>query len=155
MINTKYKDEYYGIIENILDKICGFAHFFNYTINMIIFVFGNLDLAMDSFPLRILPQLRKKFPSIQFEVKDPNEEWDVPEELTIIDTVVGVKKVTIFDTLEEFTAAPRFSMHDFDALANLRYLKKLGKLKKIKIIGVPPDLSKKEAIESIGNILRG
>ena len=121
---------------------------------MIVFIFGNPDLSMDSLPLRILPQLRKKFPSIQFVVKDPNEEWDVPEELTIIDTVIGVKKVTIFDTLEEFTAAPRFSMHDFDALANLRYLKKLGKLKKIRIIGVPPDISEEKAVESIGKILK-
>jgi hypothetical protein len=114
-----------------------------------VFVFGNEALDKDSLPLKILPKLRRALPDIEFETKDPNEEWDAPEELTVIDTVIGPKKVTVFSDLEGFTAAPRFSMHDFDALANLRYLKKLGKLKKITVIGIPPDMSEGEAIEAI------
>jgi hypothetical protein len=119
-----------------------------------IFIFGNSELKMDSLPLQILPELQKVFPNINFEVKDPNEEWEVPEELTVIDTVVGPEKVTIFDDLETFAGAPQMTMHDFDALANLKYLKKLGKLKKIKIIGVPPEMSEKEAIKSVTEALR-
>jgi pyruvate-formate lyase-activating enzyme len=46
-------------------------------------------------------------------------------------------------------------MHDFDALANLRYLKKLGKLKEVRIIGVPPDMDESETIESVGKIIEG
>lgn len=114
-----------------------------------ILIFGNPELEMDSLPLKILPELQKAFPSIHFEIKDPNEEWGVPEKLTIIDTVVGLKKVKVFEDLDSFDSSPRLTMHDFDALANLKYLKKLGKLKKIKIIGVPPDISYSEAIESI------
>jgi hypothetical protein len=119
-----------------------------------IFIFGNPELAMDSLPLKILPELQKAFPAISFEVKDPNEEWDVPEELTVIDTVIGPKEVTIFDDLDAFAGAPQMTMHDFDALANLKYLKKLGKLTKIRIIGVPPEMGGKEALESVRNILR-
>ena len=155
MVNAKNKSAYYDIIEDILDKICGFAHFFNYTINMTIFVFGNPDLAMDSIPIKILPQLQKKFPSIQFEVKDPNEEWDVPEELIIIDTVIsGCDTSRLFNDLDEFVGAPQLTMHDFDALANLKYLKKLGILKKVRIIGLPPNISEKRAVESIDKILK-
>jgi len=102
-----------------------------------IFVFGNLDLVMDSLPLKMLPELRKKFPQIEFVVQDPNEEWEVPENLVVLDTAVGIKEVMVFDDLEKFTPPPRVSMHDFDALTNLRYLKKLGKLKSVKIIAVP------------------
>ena len=102
-----------------------------------IFVFGNLDLVMDSLPLKMLPELRKKFPQIEFVVQDPNEEWGVPENLVVLDTAVGIKEVMVFDDLEKFTPPPRVSMHDFDALTNLRYLKKLGKLKSVKIIAVP------------------
>jgi Ni,Fe-hydrogenase maturation factor len=120
-----------------------------------IFIFGNPELEMDSLPLRILSELQKAFPSIDFEIKDPNEEWVVPEKLTIIDTAVGLKKVTVFDDLESFDTSPHLSMHDFDALANLRYLKKLGKLKKVTIIGVPPTLDESEAIKSVSKILKG
>ncbi len=109
---------------------------------------------MDSLPLRMAPRLHQEFPSIDFVVKDPNEEWDVPEELIIIDTVVGPKEVTVFNDLESFTASPRLSMHDFDALANLKYLKKLGKLKKVTIIGVPADFNEGKAIEDVAREIR-
>jgi hypothetical protein len=45
-------------------------------------------------------------------------------------------------------------MHDFDFLTNLQYLTKLGKIKKIKIIGVPPDMKESEAIKKVSAILR-
>lgn len=118
-----------------------------------IFIFGNPDLAMDSLPIRLIPKLQKKFPDISFEIKDPNEEWDIPEEMTIIDTAVGIDEVTVFDDLESFSQTPQLSMHDFDALTNLRYMKKLGRLKKIMIIGVPPDIDEEKAVEEIEKIL--
>jgi len=116
---------------------------------MIIYIFGNPDLPMDSLPLRLLPQLRKQFPDITFEVKDPNEDWDVTEDLVVIDTAVGVKDVTVFNDLNSFTPAPRLSMHDFDALANMRLLQKIGKIKTVKIIGVPPEMGEEEAMEKV------
>lgn len=126
-----------------------------------IFVFGNSELPADSLPLKILPELKRIFPEIDFQVKDPNEDWNIPEELTIIDTVQRIKDVAIFKDLDNFEKAPRLTMHDFDAYANLLLLKKLGKLKKIKIIGIPappsggpPMISKKEAVEKISAILR-
>ena len=112
----------------------------------VVYVFGNPDIKEDALPLKILPHLQKKFPDISFRVLDPNEEWDAPENLVIIDTGLGIDKVTVFDDLDRFSLAPRVSLHDFDAYANLRLLQKLGKLKTLKIIGVPADTSKKEAI---------
>ena len=120
-----------------------------------IFLFGNSELAMDSLPLKIAPRLRHEFPSISFEVKDPNEEWDVPEELVVVDTVVGIKEVKIFDDLNEFAGSPQMTMHDFDALANLKYLKKLGKLKKVTIIGVPTAMNEEQAIKSVCEMIKG
>jgi len=114
-----------------------------------IFVFGNINLENDSLPLRILPKLQEKFPNLEFEIRDPNEEWGVPEKIVIIDTIIGIKRVKIFDSLDEFLSAPRVSMHDFDALTNLRFLWKLGKIKKIKIIGVPPEMNEVEALKKV------
>lgn len=121
---------------------------------MKIFVFGNIDLEIDNLPLRILPELCNKFPEIEFVVKDPNEEWEVPEELIVLDTAVGIKEVTIFESLEKFSKVPRVGVHDFDALTNLRFLQKLGKIKKIKIIAVPQDMSEKEAITILDDRLK-
>lgn len=120
---------------------------------MKVYVFGNPDMEQDSLPLKILPDLKKKFPDIKFEIKDPNEEWNIPEELLVIDTVLGIKDIKIFDDLKTFVSSPQVSMHDFDALANLRFLQKLGKLKKIKIIGVPPTLTQEEAFREVSSIL--
>ena len=120
---------------------------------MTIFVFGNTDIEIDSLPLKILPQLKEKFPQIDFEIKDPNEEWLIPEELVIIDTVLGIENPTVFNSMKEFITSPRISLHDFDALSNLLYLEKLGKLKKIKIIGLPPTISEAEAVEEISKFI--
>jgi len=72
----------------------------------------------------------------------------------LIDTVFGIERARIFDDLKNFENSPRVSLHDFDLLSHLRYLRKLGKLKKIKIIGVPPTISEKEALEQVSAILR-
>lgn len=102
-----------------------------------IYIFGNPDVEVDSLPLKMAPKLQKLLPAVQFEIKDPNEEWDAPEDLIIFDTAMGIKEITVFNNLEKFIAAPRVSVHDFDALANLRLLQKLGKIKKIRIVAIP------------------
>ena len=120
-----------------------------------IFVFGNEDLEQDNLPLRILPELQKQFPDIEFIVKDPNEEWEIEgeKEIIVLDTALGIEEVTVFESLENFAKAPRVGVHDFDALTNLKFLQKLGKIKKIKIIAVPQDLNESEAVEKIVNKL--
>jgi hypothetical protein len=119
-----------------------------------VYVFGNINVENDSLPLRMISKLQEKFPDIKFEVRDPNEEWEVPEEFVIIDTVIGIKGVKVFKALDKFLSAPRVSMHDFDFLTNLQYLSKLGKIKKIKIIGLSPDMNEREAIKKVSAILR-
>jgi len=120
---------------------------------MNIFVIGNRDLAFDSLPLRILPQLKKRFPEISFQVRDPNEDWGAQKELTIIDTVRGITRVQVFSSLVSFSPSPTVTLHNFDALAQLKLLEKLGKFSKIKIIGIPPIISEKKALEEVSAIL--
>ncbi len=124
-----------------------------YTIFMHVYLFGNPDLEMDSLPLQLLPKLREQFPDITFTVLDPNEEWDVERDMVIIDTVVGIEKVTVFESLEAFSKTPRVTCHDFDAYTNLLFLKKLGKVSSVKILGVPPSISQDRALEEIKKFL--
>jgi len=120
---------------------------------MNVFVFGNADLSFDSLAIKMLPTLKARFSEIEFTVKDPNEEWGISDDLIIIDAVDGIDKITTFDSLENFSRSPSITMHDFDAYANLKLLEKLGKLKKIKIIGVPTMILEDEAIKQITPIL--
>jgi len=120
---------------------------------MKIFVFGNPELETDSIPLEILPELKKKFPQHEFITTDPNEEWEIPAQMIVLDTAYGIDEIKIFDDLDAFETAPRVTAHDFDALTNLRYLKKLGKLKKIKIIALPAKIKKEDALTQISKLL--
>jgi hypothetical protein len=121
---------------------------------MRIFVFGNPDLEMDSLPIKLVPTLREAYPEHEFLTQDPHEEWDTSTPFWVIDTVVGLKKPHLFDSIDVFESVPNVSVHDFDALTNLRFLKKLGKLPEIKIIGLPPGISKDIALDAISTFLK-
>lgn len=121
---------------------------------MIVLIFGNPDLDADALPLRILPRLQRVLPAVEFQVLDPNEEWDVPRTLVVVDTVVNIQEVTVFAGLDKFSAAPRLTMHDFDALSNLRLLQKLGKLGRVTVIGVPPAMEETKTAADIAAALR-
>lgn len=95
----------------------------------------------DSLPVRILPQLEKEFPAVDFIEIDPNENFTPPQDkpLYIIDTVVGIKEVTVFNDLNSFTKNRAISPHDYDLYLHLKLLQKLEKLPhELHIIGVPP-----------------
>lgn len=109
---------------------------------MTIYVFGNVDVSSDSLALTAIPQLKKLFPEISFQTIQPNE--DVPTKspnFFALDNVVGIKKPVLLteDDLENLVLPPRSSAHDYDLAFQLKYLYKLGKLKSIRIIGLPVD----------------
>ena len=112
-------------------------------------VFGNPDLPADALPLKLLPKLKKHFPKTKFLVLDPLDEWLIPDELLIIDTVEGIDRVRVFTSLEAFSQFRRVTMHDFDLGLQLEFLKKLGKLPRFVIFGLPPKLSEKEAFDQL------
>lgn len=114
-----------------------------------VWIFGNPDFKPDALPLQIPSELKKRLPQYEFVVKDPNEEWDLSHDLIIIDTVQGLKKITTFTSLDQFTITPNLTVHDFDLLTNLRWLNKLGKLPPFLIVGLPPDTSASAAIENV------
>lgn len=120
-----------------------------------IYIFGNPDLENDSLPLRILPELKRYFPKLRFCVMDPNEEWNAPEMLVIIDSVLGITEPAVFDDLRCFSDSPRVTLHDFDVIAQLRWLDKLGRLGETRIIGLPPGMEEKKAFMFAKQALAG
>jgi len=121
---------------------------------MKILVFGNPLVKEDSLPLRILPKLREKFPSIEFKEFDTAENLEEEgRDLVILDAAKGIDDVILLDGIENIRLSSRYSMHDFDLAITLRLLKKMDVIDSVKIIAVPADYEEKEAVEEIGRII--
>ena len=78
---------------------------------------------------------------ITFIYINPNEDLPFEDEkqVVILDTVQGIDNVELIgdEMLDKLIVSPRGSVHDFDLAFQLKYLKKLGKLGKVYIVGLP------------------
>jgi len=99
-------------------------------------------------PILLLPELKKEFPNIEFIGAENPEDIEGEPEINIIDTVEGIKEAREVE-LEEVKMHKCCSLHDFDLAMSLKLLKKMGKLKALKIIGIPMSYSKKQAIKEL------
>jgi len=118
--------------------------------NKTIHIFGNSLLDFDNLPLKLAPKLQKLFPEIDFVITDPSENLKpINKELIIIDTIEGIEKVTVIDDIEKLETSKIYSLHDFDLAFNLKLLQKIGKLKSVKIFGVPMKGDEKEILEQL------
>jgi len=104
--------------------------------------------------MHLLPHLQRMLSDVSFVTLDPNEEWDVPEHMVVLDTVVNVPEITTVTDLDAFMAAPRMTCHDFDAYANLMLLKKLGAIQRVTIVGIPPGTAESTDIARLVEHLR-
>lgn len=120
---------------------------------MNIYVCGNPLVKIDALPLRLLPALRKKHPELNFIEFDPSEDFPKEEKLMLIDTVINAKDVQMFDNIDQFAETKAVSLHDFDLGTNLKLAKKMGWVKKVIIIGVPPKMKETVAVEKISKII--
>lgn len=120
---------------------------------MKVYVVGNSLVKEDSLPLKLLPKLRKEFPNVVFEEADPNENFVPADGSVIIDTVQGIDDVRWFDTLDEFIITNSVSPHDYDLGFHLRLMLKLGKIRKVKILGIPFEQTADEIIEKLFQLL--
>lgn len=115
-----------------------------------IHIFGNPLLDFDNLPLKLAPKLEKIFPEMDFVITDPSENLNpIDGELIIIDTVGGAKNVILIDDIEKLETSKIYSLHDFDLAFNLKLLQKIGKLKKVKIFGVPMKGDEEEILEQL------
>lgn len=119
-----------------------------------VYVAGNPLVKEDSVPLKMMEKLAESFPSIEFKELEPTD--DMPEEriLNIIDTVIGVDKVTIIKDIDKIATGKVYSLHDFDLGFNLKLMKKMGKLDEVRIIGVPAEMDEVSAFDGVVNALK-
>jgi len=122
---------------------------------MRVLVFGNPLAKIDSAAVKISEKLEGKMPGIEFVRFDTSEDLENEgEELFILDAVVGLEKPRLIELEELELSAKPLSLHGFDLTWSLLLLKKLGKLKKATIIGVPAKKSVKESLPVVEKLLK-
>jgi len=120
-----------------------------------IYILGNPSFEQDSLPVKLLPKLESILPQFQFIHLDPTENLPEEDHLILIDTILNLKEVrTLSETdLEKIENSPQVSMHDFDLGFQLKLMKKLDKIKKVTVIGVPDNIKENKALEQIKSTL--
>lgn len=114
-----------------------------------VYICGNPLVDDDSMPFRILKDLKDRFPEINFSDFDPTENFPDDDPLYIIDTVMGIKKVRVIEDVDSFEDAPNLSAHDADLAFHLKMLKKLGRLPRVVIFGVPANGDEKAVLDQL------
>lgn len=110
---------------------------------MNVYVFGNEDVPEDTGAIEAAKWLDGTVEGASFVFVRPNEDLPFADEsrVVILDTVQGIRDVVLIegDEIERFALPPRGTAHDFDLAFQLRYLRKLGRLGDITVIGVPQE----------------
>jgi len=110
---------------------------------MNVYVFGNEYVAEDMRAIEVARELQNTVEGVSFIFVGPNADVPFAGELRvfILDTVQGTRDVALVegDEIDTLVLSPRGSVHDFDLAFQLRYLKKLGKLGEVTVIGIPQE----------------
>ncbi len=114
-----------------------------------IYICGNPLVDDDSMPFRILKDLKAEFPEINFLDFDPTENFPDDDPLFIIDTVMGIDEVKVIEDVDNFEDAPHLSAHDADLAFHLKMLKKLERLPRVVIFGVPVSGDERELVDQL------
>jgi hypothetical protein len=110
---------------------------------MKVYIFGNPQAPEDRKALEVARILGGTVAGVSFVTVGPNEDVPFVDEgrVVILDTVRGIREVALIsdDELGRFLLPPRGTVHDFDLAFQLRYLKKIGRLGEVCVVGIPQD----------------
>jgi len=121
---------------------------------MIIYLVGNKYINFDNMPLKLEKKLQRIISNIQIISIDPTEELMPESDSLIIDTVIGLDKPRMFNSLEDFYEHRSSSVHDYDLYLHLALLQKTKKIKNINILGVPPFEKVDVVIDDVVSLIR-
>lgn len=119
-----------------------------------IFVFGNSLIENDSLALKIAKRLKGKVKGIKFEAVESLDDVEQKENLYIMDVAFGIEKVQVIENLEKLETKQPVSGHDFDLAIELKLLKKIGRIGKVKIIAIPAKYDLNKAVEEVKEMLK-
>ncbi|HII72212.1 TPA: hypothetical protein HA265_05650 [Candidatus Woesearchaeota archaeon] len=105
-----------------------------------ILCFGNPYIESDSLALQVADHFQHHpIKDVEFvKCIAPDEVFNyVDKDFYILDVVQGIKEVTMIDDIDVLANEPKATAHDFDLGFFLRMMKEMGRLKKVRIIGIP------------------
>lgn len=120
---------------------------------MKIFAYGNPALRFDNAAPNLFPFLKRRFPSIDFVLKDTVEEIKEKNPV-ILDVCEGIKKTIVVDDLGQLQTRRPIHVHDFGLEQQLALLLKIGKIRGFKIICIPEKPDKEEVVAAIREIVK-
>src|SRR4030042_2660287 len=110
-------------------------------------VFGNPVEVKDNLAVKLVPELKKRFPEIEFQIVGPTESLEPPSDPWIIlDVAVGIDKVTVVEDLRDLERVRGDGAHDYDVYLELALRQKLGQLGRIELILIPAKMDEKRAL---------
>ena len=83
----------------------------------------------------------------------PEDVLDVEGDIYILDVVKGLINVRFLD-IEDTKTKKTITAHDFDLGLFLKLMKETGKLRSIKIIGIPENMRKKKIKAEVEHLLK-
>ena len=106
---------------------------------MRILCFGNPLVEEDSMAKKIADSINIKGVEIVYCNNADDVLNYVDDEIIIIDVIKNINEVVIFDDIDKIKENTIVTLHDFDLGFFLKVLKSIGRVKKVKIIGVPQE----------------
>jgi hypothetical protein len=123
---------------------------------MTIFIFGNEDIPNDNVAVMLAKKIGNQLKDVTFITVKPNEDLPFTEgqDAVLMDVVIDLLEPTLIEDISNLSLPPRNSTHDFDLAFQLKYLRKIGKLESVKIIGLPygKKLTKNDELQVIALI---
>ncbi len=107
-------------------------------------------VVKDTLAVTVAKRLADDFPEISFIHLDPNEEIN-DRDITLLDVAYGIKKVSIIEDLDKLSIGKKVSLHDYDVAFSLKLMKKIGMIRKIRIIAIPIGYSEAKAAKEVSN----
>lgn len=118
-----------------------------------IYCFGNPLVKDDRIPFEILPFLKKEFPSIKFIEANSPDDIEEEKEINIIDTVYGINSVRVIEDIDFICNNKTCTLHDFDLGMTLKLMKKMNKIKRVRIIGIPVNYRKIKVMNEVKDMI--
>jgi Ni,Fe-hydrogenase maturation factor len=120
---------------------------------MKVLCFGNRFVRGDNIALKLADSL--KLEGVEFlKCEDLSDLERVNDDVTIIDTVLGLKDIEVITNIDSLQLSKMYSLHDFDLGFHLKLYKELGKIKSVKIIGIPFRMKLDDVKEEITKLLQ-
>jgi hypothetical protein len=101
---------------------------------------------------QLLPMLRRRFPSIGFQKYDRSIDLEEEgPELVVIDTVAGLEGATLIEDLDSIS--PSRALSGSEMVMTLRIMVKIGSIKRVRVLAVPPGLPEREAFDGLSALI--